>query len=648
MKTKTTIARTSMKTNTRMATAILALAAFGAQAADAVIASPDGRTTLRITEDSTTFTVSRKGETVIAPSPLGIELDGATDLRALALEKRDDVTVDRTIPLVATKAASARDHYRGATLTFREAGGGRRLLIDARAYDDGIAFRYRLDDAGPVKLRGERTAFVSAGDPACLVTPNDGSHEQQFERLRVSQLKQDVAYDVPVVCATPSGRTHYAITQAHLQGYTGASLRREGGALRLHLSGVPGRPGPAFVSAGGLTTAWRAVMLADRAGDLIPSQLIGNLNPPPQGDFSWVKPGKAVWDWWSGPLVGMKPDMGAYKRFIDFAGESGFPYYLIDVNWASGPSGCCDANPATDITRAAEGIDMPELVRYAAAQGVGLLLWAHWVHVDARMDEVLDTYVRWGIKGVKVDFMNRDDQQVVDFYERIAAATAKRKLLLDLHGAYVPAGLQRTYPNYITQEGVLGAEWNKMDRRITPQHNLTLPYTRMLTGPMDYTPGGFRNATPQGFEVREVMSQTQTTRGQALAMYVVYDSPLQMASDDPANYRGEPGFDFIKRVPTAWDETRFIAGEPGRDIVLARRQGKTWYVGAMTGDEARTLTVSLGFLPAGNWRATIWQDGEVVREVRRTERKVTRKDVLSLSLAAAGGAAVVLEPWPAP
>lgn len=648
MKTKTTIARTSMKTNTRMATAILALAAFGAQAADAVIASPDGRTTLRITEDGTTFTVSRKGETVIAPSPLGIELDGATDLRALALEKRDDVTVDRTIPLVATKAASARDHYRGATLTFREAGGGRRLLIDARAYDDGIAFRYRLDDAGPVKLRGERTAFVPAGDPACLVTPNDGSHEQQFERLRVSQLKQDVAYDVPVVCATPSGRTHYAITQAHLQGYTGASLRREGGVLRLHLSGVPGRPSPAFVSAGGLTTAWRAVMLADRAGDLIPSQLIGNLNPPPQGDFSWVKPGKAVWDWWSGPLVGMKPDMAAYKRFIDFAGESGFPYYLIDVNWASGPSGCCDANPATDITRAAEGIDMPELVRYAAAKGVGLLLWAHWVHVDARMDEVLDTYVRWGIKGVKVDFMNRDDQLVVDFYERIAAATAKRKLLLDLHGAYVPAGLQRTYPNYITQEGVLGAEWNKMDRRITPQHNLTLPYTRMLTGPMDYTPGGFRNATPQGFEVREVMSQTQTTRGQALAMYVVYDSPLQMVSDDPANYRGEPGFDFIKRVPTAWDETRFIAGEPGRDIVLARRQGKTWYVGAMTGDEARTLTVSLGFLPAGNWRATIWQDGEVVREVRRTERKLTRKDVLSLSLAAAGGAAVVLEPWPAP
>ncbi|MDR7296600.1 alpha-glucosidase [Pelomonas aquatica] len=635
-----------MKTTTHLATAVLALAASGAQAADAVIASPDGRVTIRIADNGSTFSINRSGEAVIAASPLGLELEGQA-LGALTLESRQDVAEDRVIPLVATKAATARDHYRGATLTFREAGAGRRVFIDARAYDDGVAFRYRLEDTGPVKLRGERTAFVPAGDPTCLVTPSDGSHEQAFERLKVSQLKPGVAYDVPVVCATPSGRTHYAITQANLKGYTGASLRQEGGALRLHLSGVPGREGPAFVSTAGLTTAWRAVMMADQAGKLIESHLVGNLNPAPTGDFSWVKPGKAAWDWWSGPLVGMKPDMGSYKRFIDFAAESGFPYYLIDANWAWGSGGCCDASPETDITRPAKGIDMPELVRYAEAKGVGLMLWAHWVHVDARMDEVLDTYARWGIKGVKVDFMNRDDQQVVDFYERIAAAAAKRKLLLDLHGAYVPAGLQRTFPNYITQEGVLGAEWSKMTTRTTPSHNVTLPYTRMLVGPMDYTPGGFRNATPATFEVRAEMPLVQNTRGQALAMYVVYDSPLQMVSDDPTSYRGEPGFDFIKRVPTAWDETRFISGEPGQDIVLARRQGKTWYIGAMTGDQARTEKVSLDFLPAGNWRATIWQDGEVVREVRRTERKVTRKDVLSLSLAAAGGAAVVLEPWPA-
>jgi alpha-glucosidase len=630
------------------ACALWALTGATAHAADAVIASPDGRTLLRIAEDGATFSITRRGETVIAASPLGLELDGAPGFGALKLESREDAAVDRKIPLVATKAASARDRYRGATLTFREAGAtARKLIIDARAYDDGVAFRYRLDDAAPVQLRGERTAFVPAGDPSCLVTPLDyGAHELPFERLRVSQLKHDAAYDVPVVCATPSGRTHYAITQAHLQGYTGASLRRDGSALRVHLSAVPRRRGPAYTSAGGLTTAWRAVMMADRAGELIESHLVGNLNPPPQGDFSWVRPGKAAWDWWSGPLEGVKPDLAAYKRFIDFAAESGFPYHLMDAGWAFGAGPCCDALPTTDITRAAEGIDMPALARYAADKGVGLLLWVHWEHLAPRMDEVLDTYARWGIKGIKVDFMNRDDQEMVAFYQRVAEATAKRHLLLDLHGAYVPAGLQRTYPNFITQEGVLGAEWNKMDRRITPQHNLMLPYTRMLAGPMDYTPGGFRNGTPQGFEVRAVMPQTQTTRGQALAMYVVYDSPLQMVSDDPANYRGEPGFDFIKRVPTSWDETRFIAGEPGRDIVLARRHGKAWYIGAMTADDARTERVPLRFLPPGTYRATVWQDGDTPRALVRSERAVSRSDELALKLAPAGGAAVILEPTP--
>jgi len=242
--------------------------------------------------------------------------------------------------------------------------------------------------------------------------------------------------------------------------------------------------------------------------------------------------------------------------------------------------------------------------------------------------------------------MNRDDQEIVAFYERAAAATAQRHLLLDLHGAYVPAGLQRTYPNFITQEGVLGAEWNKMDRRVTPRHNLMLPYTRMLAGPMDYTPGGFRNATPQTFQLRAVLPQTQTTRGQALAMYVVYDSPLQMVSDDPDAYRGAPGFDFIRQVPTAWDETRFVQGEPGRDIVLARRRGQAWYLGAMAADEARAERVSLRFLPPGKYRATVWQDGDTPDTVVRSERIVSRSDVLALKLAAAGGAAVIVEPAP--
>jgi alpha-glucosidase len=240
--------------------------------------------------------------------------------------------------------------------------------------------------------------------------------------------------------------------------------------------------------------------------------------------------------------------------------------------------------------------------------------------------------------------MSRDDQDVVDFYHRVAAATAQRHLLLDLHGAYVPAGLQRTYPNFITQEGVLGAEWNKMQKKVTPEHNLMLPYTRMLAGPMDYTPGAFRNGTPATFQVRDVLPFTQNTRGQELAKYVVYDSPLQMVSDDPDAYRDAEGFDFIRRVPTAWDETRFLAGEPGRDIVLARRLGKAWYVGAMSADEAATTKqVPLNFLPAGRYKATIWEDGATPNNVTRREVDVTARDALTLQLAGTGGAAVVIE-----
>ena len=620
-----------------------------ALAAPVIVSSPDGRTAIRIEQDASRFSISRGGQAVIASSPLGLELDGVPELGALVLEQRKDVKVDQVIPLVATKAAQAADRYRGATLVFRERGAaGRRLSIDLRAYNDGVAFRYRIDVTEAVRLRGEKTAFVPAGDPECLVTVADRAHEAPFERMKVSQLRAGQAYDVPVVCTVPSGRTAYAITQSNLAGYTGASLSREGDALRLRLSAPPDRSAPAVVSPAGLTTAWRVVMMGDRVGDLLGSHLVGNLNPAPAGDFSWVQPGKAAWDWYSGPLAGMKPDMASYKRFIDFAAAAGLPYYLIDAGWAmgSGPE-CWIALPGTDITRAADGVDMPELVRYAAAKGVGLVLWAHWEHVAQRMDEVLDTYARWGIKGVKIDFMNRDDQDIVAFYYQVAEATARRKLLLDLHGAYVPAGLQRTYPNFITQEGVRGAEWNKMDKSITPRHNLMLPYTRMLAGPMDYTPGGFHNATPASFAVREVNPQAQTTRGQALAMYVVYDSPLQMVSDDPDAYLNADGFDFVQRVPTAWDDTRFLSGTPGQDIVLARRKGDSWYLGAMSAEQGeRVERVTLGFLPAGRYRATVWEDGDTPNAVRRVERVVTARDVLPLQLAPAGGAVAILERLP--
>jgi alpha-glucosidase len=261
------------------------------------------------------------------------------------------------------------------------------------------------------------------------------------------------------------------------------------------------------------------------------------------------------------------------------------------------------------------------------------------------MDEVLDTYKRWGIKGVKVDFTQRDDQQMVQFFLRAAQETAKRHLLLDQHGCFPPVGIARTYPNYITQEGVQGLEYDKFPwGQVTPDHNVKIAYTRMLAGPMDYTPGGFRNSTPATYVARPVMPMTRTTRGQAIAQYVVYESPLQMVSDDPSAYENAPGFDFIKQVPTAWDETRFINGTPESYIVLARRKGTRWYIGAMTNQEGRTVSIPLSFLGRGKFTATVWQDGAGPNDVNRTVRSVDLKDSLTITIAPGGGAAIVLEP----
>lgn len=620
---------------------VLALAA-----SQIIVASPDGTAEIKIAGDGATYSISRKGESIVSASPIGLELTDAPDFRSLEVVAIKRQRQRRTIPLIATKARTARDWYNGAIVTFREKTGARRMFsVEARAANEGVAFRYLLPKDLPVLLKGEKTTYRLPNDPACEVSEYVSSHENPWVLKKISQLDRTKLYDVPLVCSSASGHTHYAIAQSGIEGYAGSSLIPIDGGLKVKVMPLPGRSDVAIDSAAGLTSAWRVIMMGDRAGDLIESPLIGNLAIQAQGDFSWVKPGKAAWDWWSGPTAGEKPSMARYRRFIDFAAASGFPYFLIDAGWALNAGPCCNADEKTDITRADPAIDMPALVAYARQRGVGLLLWAHWQHVEPRMEQVLDTYKSWGIQGVKVDFMQRDDQKMVEFYVRLARETAKRHLLLDMHGAFPPAGLARTYPNFITQEGVMGAEYDKFSwGQVTPAHNVKLAYSRMLLGPMDYTPGGFRNSTPETYVASEVMPMTRNTRGQALAQYVVFDSPLQMVSDDPDAYANAPGFAFLKMVPTAWDETRFIDGTPESHVVLARRSGRTWYVGAMTNAQPRTVAIPLAFLGKGKFRAEIWQDGATANDVDHIVKVTTNRDVLHVRMSAGGGAAIAIKP----
>lgn len=654
------------RTFASLASLLLPMTAMTQQAAERTTTSPDGSIAITVAtrqqDGSVVYRVVRNGEEIIASSQMRLYLLNDRGFSSFDLVDAKARSVDETYPLVATKAAATRDRFNEQVLGFVERGGkGRRLEIVVRAYDDGVALRYRIPQQPAFErfeLGFEGTQFAFPGDYECHglnMGRFDTSHEGEFDPVRASKIREHNAFTSPLVCKSASGKTALAIAEADLRGWGGMYLSGLGSGNY----GVSTRISKRLdhdrlivqreMTSEGVQSPWRVIMLADHAGKLIESNLIANLNPPTAiKDTSWIKPGKTAWDWWSGPYLPPPlkggTDMTTIKRYIDFASVSGFPYMLIDEGWClnSGVGGSAPAN--ADITRTKPGLDMEELVRHAAERNVGLWLWVQWSLLDRQMEEAFDQYQAWGIKGIKIDFMDRNDQQMVDYYHRVMAGAAEHKLMVNMHGAYPPTGLARTYPNYLTQEGVLGAEYNKWSKRVTATHNVTLPYTRMLLGPMDYTPGGFRNSTPAEFKAVNSPPFVQTTRGQALAMYVVYDSPLQMVSDSPDIYENADGFEFIKLVPTTWDETRFIDGEIGEYVVLARRKGKEWYVGAMTNEDGRSVTVPLSFVGKGTFRAQIWQDGSTPTTLNSTERTVSASDSIELKLAPSGGGAVRIVP----
>ncbi|MEG3165691.1 glycoside hydrolase family 97 protein [Sphingomonas sp. PB2P19] len=655
------------------AATLLAVALFGGAASATAqqhrLASPDGSVVVTIGQDAVskgpTYAVALHGRPVIGTSALGLAFEAykklGPDTQVVGATPR---SADTRYRLIAGKASRARDHYNELVLSLAETGGAHRKLdIIFRAYDDGVAFRYRLPvqpGVTDLRLAGELTEFAFPADYRCWglnLGRFDTSHEGEYDPVSSSQVRPHHLYETPFTCRTGIGDTSFSITEADLHDYAGAYLTgRETGALGMALRLTPRLDDPAIAVKADLrttplTTPWRVVMLGETPGALIESPILTNLNPAPDRDFSWVKPGKTAWDWWNGPTLKSLPGGAAMndatiKRYIDFAAANALPYMLIDEGWYINSGGGPLVYPGADIMTVVPTLDLPALVRYAAQRKVGLWLWANWRVLDAKMDAAFDRYAAMGIKGVKVDFMDRSDQQIVEFYQRIFKASADHHLMLDLHGAYHPTGATRTWPQFLTQEGVLGAEYNKWTRRITARHNVTLPFTRGLAGPYDYTPGGFRNATPETFRIEPQTPMVQTTRGQALAMYVVFDSPFMGVADSPDNYAGAAGMAFLRAVPASWDETRVVSGAIGEQIVIARRSGRDWYLGAMTDEAPRTLDVPLAFLGAGRFTATIWQDGPTATDVVTTTRIVTARDSLQLILAGSGGSAVRLARLP--
>ncbi len=609
------------------------------------------------------YRVSYQGKAVLVDSPLGLDILGAPALdqgfEVLAAERRSNDSAWQN-PFGARRTVP--DHFNEMTVSLREKKApGRRLDLVFRAYEEGVAFRYVLPEQeglGEFTLAGEGTGFYFAGEPSAFAlnmgrfnTHNEG----EYLRTALRDIKPASIINLPLLVEMPGGGPWAAVLEADLTDYAGLYL---GGVLGIHnafaakLPAPPGRRADqAVVGRTPMSTPWRVLMVAATPGRLIEANyLILDLSRPCAiPDTSWIKPGKAAWDWWSGSLatnVPFKPGMNTatMKHYIDFAAAHGLEYMLVDAGWAP-PS--ADGR-LEDILRFIPEANVPEIIAYGKAKGVGVLLWVEWRALDAHLDEAMALYERWGAAGIKVDYMNRDDQEMVNYYETVVRKAAEHRLVVDFHGAYKGTGLRRTYPNLLTREGVMGMEYGKWSERVTPEYDVTIPFTRMLAGPMDFTPGAMRNAARGKFTARDVAPMSQGTRAHQLAMYVVYESPLVMVSDYPEAYEGQPGLEFIEKVPVVWDETRVVGGEPAKFVAIARRSGDRWYLGAMTDWEARTVDVPLGFLGSGEYEAKIFADGPAAATEGTSlsvgSRRVSSGDTLALALAPGGGAALILTP----
>ena len=619
--------------------AVLFSAALTSAANDGThqVVSPDGhlRATV-IVGDDIRYMVSRDENNLIGPSVISMNLSGGIVFGQKDKVRRDIRTsVDETFPTVAYKKAEVRDCYNQMTLVFKE------FNLVFRAYDEGVAYRFesRLDKKKEYEVVSETAQFNFVKDWQAFIpyvkpsNPAGGdqfynSFENTYAVSSLSGWEKDRLAFLPLAVAADNG-IKVLVTDANLTNYPGMYLRGAEGSK--NLEGVFA-PYPKVIEQGGHNMLqgivkerenfiakvsgneifpWRTIMVSTSDAELAVNDLVWKLSAPQDKgtDYSWVKPGKVAWDWWNDwNIYGVDFKSGinneTYKYYIDFASEHGIEYVILDEGWA--------VNLKADLLAVIPEIDLKELVDYGKERGVGIILWGGYWAFDRDMENVCRHYAEMGVKGFKIDFMDRDDQIMVNFHARAAEMAAKYGLLMDFHGTYKPAGLNRRWPNVVNYEGVHGLEQMKWRTPETDQvtYDVTVPFIRMAAGPMDYTQGAMRNATKTNYRPVYNEPMSQGTRCRQLAEYVVFDSPFNMLCDSPSNYmKEEECVKFIASCPTVWDESHAVDGEIGKHITLARRSGDTWYVGALTGWDARDLTVDLGFLGEGDWTMEIFRDG---------------------------------------
>lgn len=620
------------------------------------VSSPNNQVKITIKDgEQLSYSVYFQGKQIILDSHLGFLFTNEPLLgQQVFFTRKEATTIKETWKPLYGKHSEVLNNANELRISLSEQKYPKRSMdLIVRAYNDGVAFRYFLPNQHGFQNREitkELTEFRFPQNHQAWMA-NYGSYhtsqETEFWPGKMGDLTENSIIGLPFTLKIDE-HCYASITEANITDWAGfyiggdAPGEKNYYGLHVKLAPLPGQneSGVKVKISGDHYSPWRVIMLGTAPGRLVESEIISNLNEPSVlGDASWIKPGLCAWDhWWSAEV---KMDTETLKKYIQFASDMGFPYQLIDWQWY----GKFNA-PDADITKINPAVDMPEVLRFAKEKNVKCWVWLYNTDAERQYKEAFALYEKWGIAGVKIDFMDRDDQEMVNWYHKIIKAAAEHHLMVNFHGAYKPDGISRTYPNYIVREGVMGNEYSKWSTRVTPEHNTTLPYTRMLAGPMDYTPGGFVNRTPDKFKVG-IPANVMNTRCHQLAMFVVYDGPITTVCDHPDNYYNQPGIDFLKVVPTTWDDTHVLAGEIGQFIVTARKSGNNWFIGAMNNSEARELEIKLDFLGQGNYNVTQYADAPDanVNAEKLTETKITadKTMVLKIKMAPGGGYAAVLK-----
>lgn len=631
------------------------------------VSSPDNniRLAFSLNEEKPQYSILYKNDTIVLPSQLGIRIEGDIDPQStFRIKTVRGESKDETWEPAWGIHQTYRNHYNEMTVTLQKTTKPNlQLQLQFRVYNDGVAFRYLFPeqpDLSDFIVTEEATQIRFTGNHTCFMHPSahHRHYENTWEAATLSKIGSDQLVGPPLLVEAEN--CWLSVLEADLTNYSGFMLSGDPRGVNSLVTKLAPSKESKKVEVSASTphqSSWRTIMIGEHAGNFIESALVYNLNDPGKlKDVSWIKPGKVAWPWWSGRVAAGQPFSGApstrlMNYYTDFAARNNIPYLLVDAGWYCTGKEAWTEPAKEDVLTMEETrsdiYDIQEVIHYATQQGVDVLLWIHMgsILTKEEVDRVLPTLAQWGAKGIKVDYFGGEYQELVNHFHYILKVAAEHNLVVNYHGAYKPTGVHRTYPHFMTSEAIKGLEFSKGHKEPVPKHNVIAPYTRMLCGPMDYTPGAF---DLDGTKNRP--KHVQTTRAHQMAMYPVYFSPLQMLVDYPQAYENAPEqFEFLKQVPVTWDETKFLKGYPGEYIAVARRKGNDWFVGTMNNETSgRKVNFSFDFLDQGTtYTAHIYQDAadadENPQHVNIKTANVKAGDDHSATLASGGGEAIWLE-----